>query len=193
MKLYLARHGESDGNVKLLLYGHTDCPLTEKGRAEAELLGEKIRPLEFAHCYASPLSRAAETAKIALKGKNVPLTLCDGFKEQFLGELENVPLRRYIDEDPGRVKELMDNWCGFCPPGGETFPQVTERVWKCAEKIIERNEDALIVAHNGSLSALITRLLGAPMEAIDKFWFNHGCYSLLNIQRGKVKLVCFNK
>lgn len=35
MKLYLIRHGQSEGNVKDLWYGRSDLPLTELGRQQA--------------------------------------------------------------------------------------------------------------------------------------------------------------
>ena len=35
-KIYLVRHGESEGNIKQLVIGHTDVDLTEKGRMQAE-------------------------------------------------------------------------------------------------------------------------------------------------------------
>ena len=40
MRLYLARHGESEGNVKRLFYGVTDLALTERGRTQARELGK---------------------------------------------------------------------------------------------------------------------------------------------------------
>ncbi len=193
MKLYFARHGESEGNVKLLLYGHTDCPLTENGRADARALGAKLRELELARCYSSPLSRAADTACLALEGTDVPITFCDDLKEQYLGELENIPFAKVREENPELVRAMIVNWSDFVPPGGESFEQVSERTWRCVQEIISRGEDALIVAHNGSLSAIFTRLLDVPAAAIDKFWFEHGSFSCVDITDGRVRLLYFNK
>ena len=39
MKLYLIRHGQSEGNVKDLWYGRSDLPLTELGRQQAAQVG----------------------------------------------------------------------------------------------------------------------------------------------------------
>ena len=35
MRLYLVRHGQSEGNVAKTFHGHTDYPLTELGREQA--------------------------------------------------------------------------------------------------------------------------------------------------------------
>ena len=34
MRLYLVRHGQSEGNVAKTFHGHTDYPLTELGREQ---------------------------------------------------------------------------------------------------------------------------------------------------------------
>ena len=68
MRLYLARHGESEGNVRRLFYGITDLALTARGREQARELGSKLAGIPLARCLSSPLSRAAETARLALAG-----------------------------------------------------------------------------------------------------------------------------
>ena len=42
-KVYFTRHGETVWNVENKICGMTDSPLTEKGRAQARELGEKLR------------------------------------------------------------------------------------------------------------------------------------------------------
>ncbi|MBQ7625190.1 MAG: histidine phosphatase family protein [Clostridia bacterium] len=67
MKLVFIRHGEPD-------YEHDT--LTEKGMREAELLRPRVKKIHADEYYASPLGRAALTAKIALEGTGItPVTL----------------------------------------------------------------------------------------------------------------------
>ena len=66
MNLYLIRHGESVCNVQRMLYGRTDCALTELGCRQAREVGEKLRGEDISRCVSSPLIRAAETARLAL-------------------------------------------------------------------------------------------------------------------------------
>lgn len=193
MKLYLARHGESEGNVKGLLYGRTDCPLTECGRADAAALGERLKDVEIMRCYASPLSRAAETARIALSGRDVPITLLDGLMEQDMGELENTEFERMLALYPEAIGAMLEDWTKVTPPGGESYEQVRARAMECVRAIIAGEGDALIVSHNGALSAVMASLLDAGAGSVDKFWFIHGCYSCLEVRDGRVRLVCFNK
>ena len=42
-KLYFTRHGETVWNVENKICGMTDSPLTERGRAQARALGQKVK------------------------------------------------------------------------------------------------------------------------------------------------------
>ncbi len=66
LKIYLARHGQNADNVKGILNGHRDEPLTEKGLAQAYEIAHKTKSagISFNAVYSSPLSRAFDTAKI---------------------------------------------------------------------------------------------------------------------------------
>lgn len=66
-KLYFARHGESEMNVKKLLAGTTDTPLTDAGRMQAKKAGQNAQELGIDLIVSSPLSRALETAQIIAK------------------------------------------------------------------------------------------------------------------------------
>ena len=67
-KLYFTRHGETVWNVENKICGMTDSPLTERGRAQARALGQKVKSGGYAidEILYSPLSRAADTAKAIL-------------------------------------------------------------------------------------------------------------------------------
>lgn len=69
LTLILVRHGQSEWNEKNLFTGWVDVNLTEKGRAEAVRAGELISEAGLTPdiLYTSRLSRAIDTANIALK------------------------------------------------------------------------------------------------------------------------------
>ena len=64
--IYIARHGQNEDNVRGILNGHRDLPLTDLGRQQARQLARHIkdRELVFDAVHASPLDRAFETAAI---------------------------------------------------------------------------------------------------------------------------------
>lgn len=61
MKILIIRHGDPD---------YTIDSLTEKGRREADMLAERIAPLNVKNYYVSPLGRAQDTAGATLKKAN---------------------------------------------------------------------------------------------------------------------------
>ena len=66
MKLYVIRHGQSEGNIRGVFSGWHQHNLTEKGREDACRAGRIISKVKFDKVYSSDLYRAIETAKIAL-------------------------------------------------------------------------------------------------------------------------------
>ena len=58
MNLLIIRHGDPDYSID---------SLTEKGWREAEILSERIAPLDVKAYYVSPLGRAQDTASLTLK------------------------------------------------------------------------------------------------------------------------------
>ena len=68
MKLYMVRHGESICNLRRLLYGRTDCALTDKGCAQAREVGAKLKSEKIDRCIASPLIRAAVRRRASRSG-----------------------------------------------------------------------------------------------------------------------------
>ena len=61
---YFIRHGETDWNTEKRVQGREDIPLNGKGRAQAAVLAETLRPVPFSYVFSSPLSRAYETARM---------------------------------------------------------------------------------------------------------------------------------
>lgn len=193
MNIYLVRHGESVCNIRRMLYGRTDCALTELGCEQARQVGEKLRDKPIARCVTSPLIRAAETARIAMLGRDVPIELADGLMEQDMGDWENVSFEGMLESEPELMQAMLDDWTKVVPPGGESYPELRERVSAVLEEVVARNEDTLLVAHNGPLSTAMTLLLDMPDVNVNRLWFEQGCWSSVELARGTARLRYFNK
>lgn len=86
MKLYLVRHGETDWNKVKKIQGQVDIPLNQFGKRLAEETAEGLRDIPFDLCISSPLSRAHETARIILYGKDIPIIKDARIEEMAFGE-----------------------------------------------------------------------------------------------------------
>ena len=141
--VYMMRHGESVGNAAHSFLGHTDLPLTERGRAQARtatayLAEMNIRP-DVA--YASPLCRAYETARIALSHlPTLPITPSDDLREICAGKWENM-LVRDIAEAYGEELAVWRTDIGNSrPTDGETVRALALRVRHEVLRIAAENE-----------------------------------------------------
>ncbi|MBC7384575.1 MAG: histidine phosphatase family protein [Cryobacterium sp.] len=64
--IYAFRHGQTDWNSEGRIQGHLDIPLNAVGKDEARRLAHGFRHLRCTQIVSSDLSRAMDTAKIAL-------------------------------------------------------------------------------------------------------------------------------
>jgi broad specificity phosphatase PhoE len=62
---FILRHGQSEGNARRIFQGSLDLPLDDSGRAQARAAGRWLAKRGVGAVLASPLARAAETARIA--------------------------------------------------------------------------------------------------------------------------------
>ena len=72
MKLIFVRHGDPDYSID---------SLTEKGWKEAELVSNRIAPMEVSQYYVSPLGRAKDTASFTLQKTGRTAIVCDWLQE----------------------------------------------------------------------------------------------------------------
>lgn len=174
--IYITRHGETEWNVAGRIQGHTDVPLSERGREQAGMLATRLASAPIDAVYSSDLARAAETAKVALGGRDIPITLTEQLREYHKGVFEGLTEAEYREKYPELYEPSMANDLDFAPPGGESIRETSVRLAGIVQQIKDAHMDqrALIVGHGGSLRAGIVSLLGLPLEANWKFAM-HNC------------------
>ena len=189
----LVRHGQSVGNVQQLFCGHDDTPLTEKGIAQAKALGERLAATRIDAAYASDLSRAADTARYALGGREMALGLDERLREMHYGEWEALSGAAIREKNADHLREFFR---GKVPaPGGETIMQVRERTVASVREIAARHLDStvLVASHGNAIMALIAELLGVPEESSWSFAVHNTSLSTLHFSKtGRFTLIGFN-
>ena len=189
----MLRHGESECNVKRMLYGRTDCGLTARGCEQARAAGRTLAAEPIERCVASPLIRASETARLALQGRDIEIELADGLMEQDMGDWENVPFEGVAAERPEIIGDMLQDWTRVVPPGGESYAEVRKRVAGVLDEVREKGRNTLLVAHAGPLSTALALLLELPDSAVRHFWFEQGTRTAVELAGGKSHLLYFNK
>ncbi len=89
LRIYLARHGETDWNVQHRLQGSADVPLNDRGRQQAQQLKEVLQGVRLDAIYSSTLSRSRDTAGAVAGDRRVQSL--DGLKEQSYGSFQGKP------------------------------------------------------------------------------------------------------
>ena len=180
----MVRHGETAWNLEGRAQGHSDPPLNETGRRQMEHLATRLETVRFAAAYSSDLARCLDGAKLLLKHKRTSLSIVPELRELSYGALEGMTYGEVQSKNPSLYSQLMAGHVAFAPPGGETVESLMRRVKALRERLVEAHceeERILVVAHGGSIRALLLTLLELPMRAFWRFQLATGSLSIVNV------------
>lgn len=167
--LYLARHGETEGNVNKWYQGTTDVPLNERGLAQAKCLGEFFKDIPLTAVYSSTLDRARVTAECVAAPHHLPVVSHDELKEADFGVWEGHTYDEITTKWPGELEAVYDSDGTLPARGGESFCQVRDRTLKKTQEILSQHKDGdkvFIVSHGAAIRCLLFGLLGLDMKRI---------------------------
>lgn len=149
-KLYLLRHGQTEFNVKKLVQGRCDSPLTDLGRQQARVAAAWLKAHNVVpdKVVSSPLGRAVDTASLVaseLLGPDAAVDPCEGIIERCYGTFEEGPHDALPTDvwDPG--EDLV-------PFGGEGSRALQERMVGVLTNLMgsEGIETLLAVSHGSA-------------------------------------------
>lgn len=157
-RLLLVRHGETEWSLSGQHTSRTELDLTERGREQAQAVGETLAQLRLDNPYvvSSPRKRALVTAELA--GLSVdevsPLV-----SEWDYGDYEGLTTEEIRTTVPDWLV-----WTHGCP-GGETAAQVCERADRAIVIALQHMEsrDVVLVGHGHFSRAVLTRWIEQPV------------------------------
>ena len=155
-EVVLARHGETEWSRTGKHTGTTDVPLTDEGRVQAELLGTSLAGIAFERVYTSPLSRAADTCRLAGLGEACEVR--DELLEWDYGEYEGRTTAEIREQRPDWLL-----WRDGCP-AGESAAEVGARVDRLLAELDGVDGAVALFAHGHLLRVLAARWIGLPPQ-----------------------------
>jgi uncharacterized phosphatase len=179
--LYLVRHGETNWNAERRIQGSTDIPLNDMGRAQARATGRLLARREWDAIFASPLSRAFETASIIATelGMAAPDTV-DAIVERNYGEAEGLNWQQIDELFPGDMPV----------PGRESHESVAARAVPALIDLARSHPaQALIVVSHGGV---IRSVLGAVDPEHSHGPITNGSIHSFELVDGSLELVAFD-
>lgn len=167
MELVCVRHGRTAWNNVRRFQGRSDIPLDDEGRAQAQALAVFLAFDDFDRAYASPLSRAQETARAVLAARSGPPLQTDpDLIEMAFGTWEGLTWDEIVAKHPELDDAHETKPRYLTPDGGESFDEVVARVGSFIGRIAaDTPERVLVVAHAGVMHALVRVLLREPGDA----------------------------
>ena len=170
-KLYLVRHAESVWNGERRVQGtRPGVLLSERGREQARMLGERLRLMEFSAVYSSDAERAVETARIAL-GAGREILLSSDLRELTLGAWEGRLIGELRDEAPDQVGLWYRAPTMVEIDGAENLYAFRDRVVSAIETIIDSSDegDILVFTHGGVICGYLTDIFGMDLDDLWSF------------------------
>ncbi len=161
-RVYLVRHGATALTAEDKFSGADGVDLSDEGRAQAARLAERLRGEGISAVYASPLSRAMETARILSREWHDEPIAVDGLREISHGHWEG--MRRADVESQFAAEYAM--WSQdpftFAPARGESGVAVLTRALPALRDIIVRHQGrrVLVVSHKATIRLMLCSLLG---------------------------------
>ena len=160
MRIWLARHGETDLNKNKRMQGRSDVPLNETGRWQAGVVRKAIAreygEVTFDAVFASPLDRAIETASIISGFSRDEIQIDDRIMETDFGKYEQ---RTYTKMGAAMTLDWALPEVFPAPDTVESIASMRERsqsfVMDLKDLCREKNyENVLVTCHGGIIRAL---------------------------------------
>ena len=151
--IYVIRHGQTELNRRQVLQGRSDWPLNEKGIEQARAAAALLRAVPFSRVYASPLTRALDTARI-IAPDTEPL-VDERLIEMDYGPYEGADLTRLPPEVISFFSDFAHN---PAPEGMEALEAVVQRAGAFLEERCRTEENILISTHAIAMKGLLEYL-----------------------------------
>jgi broad specificity phosphatase PhoE len=159
----LIRHGQSQGNAEGRFGGHTDTPLSTRGRKQAAATASALAGEKFDAIYSSDLPRAIETAAPLAKLTGVELETTDALRERSVGVMEGLTFEEAAEQYPEQYQALLHRDFEHVLEGGESYRQTLDRASRKLDEAIEKHRGGRIAVftHTGAICILALHLMGA--------------------------------
>ncbi len=176
MKIYLVRHGQSEGN-KYNLTQTSETPLSKEGIKQSQKVAKRIKSLSIDFIYSSPFVRTKQTAEIISKETGIQIEYWQALHEVLHpSEIWDKPKE---DSEVKRVQALVreNYYKGDWKYSDEETPnELIKRATGILNHLLEQHEgqNVLCVTH-GALMKTLTALavLGLELTPKNLLHFRH--------------------
>lgn len=172
----MVRHGQSEDNI-LKVFSRDDTKLTKAGVEQIKNAKEILRKYDFDTVYYSPLTRTNETLKyLELEGIEE-----ERIKEINFGIFTGLTYEELVENYPDESKLWIDDPNTYEVPDGENLNMVYDRIENFLEYAIEKDEDIVLVTHEGIIRLICSWVFDDP-TLFFKFKADNGSISIVTVK-----------
>jgi len=175
------RHGETPTTGTVLPGRAPGLHLSDRGRAQAERVAERLTGLPVSAIYSSPLERARETAEPTAERTGLDVIHDDGLLECDFGDwtgaaiadLTTLPQWHTVQHSPS----------AFRFPNGEAFTEMQARIVGALEVLCTARGGGVLVcfSHADPIKAAVAHALGTPLDLFQRIVISPGSVSAISV------------
>ncbi len=190
----LVRHGETEWNVAGRIQGHSDSPLTERGRQQGRLVAGRLARRNVGVVCSSDAGRAVETAEMIAASHGLPVEAISDFRERSYGDFEGHSFIEIRKEQGEALEAWLSDRQRLAPPGGETQAQMSARVMAALRHVVSghRSKTVVVSTHGGPIKSVLFAILEVPIACWDRTWVANGSITVLKATAESLRVAVYN-
>ncbi len=187
--LLLVRHGETPTTGTVLPGRAPGLHLSDRGRAQAERVAERLAGLSVSAIYSSPLERTCETAEPTAARTGLDVNHDDGLLECDFGEWTGAALAELAALPQWQTVQHSPSVFRF--PSGESFTQMQARIVGSLEALCTAHAGGVVVcfSHADPIKAAVAHALGTHLDLFQRIVISPGSVSAISFVEGQAPAV----
>jgi probable phosphomutase (TIGR03848 family) len=190
--LVLNRPGTTDATGRSLVGWTPGVHLSERGRAQAHALAERLAPVPLAAVYSSPLERCVETAEAVAAQRGVAVNASDALGEVRYGDWTGRSLAQLTRTRLWKVVQSAPSNARF--PAGESLLEVQDRAAAEIGRIAAAHPRGVVAAfsHGDVIRLVLAHLAGVHVDLFQRIVVSPASVSAVVVGDGAPRIVRMN-
>ena len=187
--IYLIRHGHIGlpNNLSRCI-SNTEYQLDTYGHSQGTFLKDWIKDKTISTIISSPRLRCQETAQYLVQQGSV-MIIDERLREVEVGCWEDMTYSEITKKFPQEYQKRGKSLGHVPPPGGESFLEVSKRMYECISEIAASTKgDMVFVSHGGSNRSFLCKILSKDVDQLMEIPQPYGCINHLQLGQGKLKV-----
>jgi len=187
--ILLVRHGQTPTTGTVLPGRAPGLHLSERGRAQADAVAERLSGLPVHAVYSSPLERARETAEPTAVRAGVTVSEDAGLLECDFGDWTGAALAGLTGLPEWQT--VQHNPSAFRFPNGEGFSGMQARIVGSLDALRAAHPGAVVVcfSHADPIKAAVAHALGTHLDLFQRIMISPASVSAISYTDGQAPAV----